>query len=113
MGRWAQAQRRGGFTTAPYPTPDGTDFGVEYDDVDGPGRWFANIGSFPAGIDGVVWRSGTAGDPDQTDGGFGDLADHFITNISGDATLNFYAYAWSIAGVPVTPYCSPQPWTSV
>jgi hypothetical protein len=113
MGRWAQAQRRGGFTAPVVPTPAGSEWTVEYDGVDEAGDWIWDGFSQPPGTDGIVWQNGPDGDIDNQDGNHTGHAAFAALNVSGDATTMRYRFAWALGGVQVSEYCPIQAWHSV
>lgn len=115
MGRWAQAQRRGGFTAPvvgfPLDPPDGSEWGCYYDGIGAEGQ-FNNLSPFPAGADGILWTAGVDGDCDDATGVHTGVTS-FGTGLNKTAGASCFAYAWANAGIQASDFCATAPWIPV
>ncbi len=116
MGRWAQAHRRGGYTSPPsgFPLepPTGGEWSARFDDPADPGQAELDT-SFPVGADGIAWNNGTNIDPFLDSGVHTGGASFGLTNFSGNGPDNRFQYAWTLSGEQVSEYGPIIPWESI
>jgi len=112
MGRWAQAQRRGGYSpgSAPTPAPDESSFAISWDGSPGGHLFVEGAFGVPSEVTGYFLE--VAPDADHTDiladgnellGGY--PSDTGV-GINDDQTY-VVRFAWQIAGATVS---QPGPW---
>ncbi len=102
MGRWAQAQRRGGFANFPAPPPiDCANVVLLILNVDGNTQYRIQsvAGVIPPGVTGIAYAGGVE-DCTETDGqvAFSSLPSGLLLSVPGEDQDAFFQFAWVFDG---------------
>jgi len=108
MGRWAQAQRRGGWVNpgAGVPSPVDGSFTYQVDGADPPDfLTIDHVYNVPQGIDGYFWELAEASNPTVSIADGNEAIANLPFHTGRDvAPADFYVFriAWAVGGVKIT-----------